>query len=154
METAGDQSVKCVQSHKNSLCIENPSLTFCNESRLKSVQIESDEYVSLVGSKFPSYMHVICNYSIDVHECRMCDVSERVFVSDENDKVSSQNLSDENMKVSSRNLYPPLPKRNVKVDVNVSRYLCHDKCAQTVESCTNPFFLEVYRSMNPCHVKF
>jgi hypothetical protein len=40
-----------------------------------------------------------------------------------------------------------------KIDVDIPRCVRHDKYAQTVESCSNPFFLEVYRKMNPCVVR-
>jgi hypothetical protein len=82
METADDQSVKCVQSHKNSPGVVNPSLKFCDESRVKSVQIESD-VVSVFDSKFPSYMRVVCEHSSDISECHKCNVSKRILVFNE-----------------------------------------------------------------------
>jgi hypothetical protein len=82
VETAGDKSVKCVQSRENSLSVVNPSFKLCNESQVKCVQFVSDMCVPLDKSKFPSHMRVVCKHSIDVRECRACNVSERVVLSD------------------------------------------------------------------------
>jgi transposase InsO family protein/predicted aspartyl protease len=141
VETAGGKSVKCVQSRENSLSVVNPSLNLCNDSQVKCVQFVSDKVVPLDELKFPSHMRVVCKHSIDVRECRMCDVSERVL------------LSDVIVNVSSQNLCPSLSKSNEKIDIDIPRCVRHDKYAQTVESCSNPFFLEVYRKMNPCVVR-
>jgi predicted aspartyl protease len=141
VETAGGKSVKCVQSRENSLSVVNPSLNLCNDSQVKCVQFVSDKVVPLDELKFPSHMRVVCKHSIDVRECRMCDVSERVL------------LSDVIVNVSSQNLCPSLSKCNEKIDIDIPRCARHDKYAQTIESCSNPFFLEVYRKMNPCVVR-
>jgi hypothetical protein len=91
VETAGDKSVKCVQSRENSLSVVNPSLNLCNESQANCVQFVSDKCIPLDELKFPSHMRVVCEHSIDARECRVCDVSKRVLLSDEIVNVSSQN---------------------------------------------------------------
>jgi hypothetical protein len=71
--------------------------------QVKCVQFVSDKIVPLDELKFPSYMRVVCKHSIDVRECRTCDVSERVLLSDVIVNVSSQNLCPSLSKCNEKN---------------------------------------------------